>query len=92
MASSHQQEQNQSALDLITQHLLTDFPSLETFVSSINHCTTSTLSQRKPHLDTIYHYCTRGCSEALQRREAKTMGESMQLKLETQKVMVIVFG
>ncbi|KAL1206296.1 Ethylene-responsive transcription factor [Cardamine amara subsp. amara] len=55
MASSHQQqqEQDQSALDLITQHLLTDFPSLETFVSSINNCTSSTLSQRKPPLATI---------------------------------------
>uniref|UniRef100_A0A1J3DVL3 AP2/ERF domain-containing protein n=1 Tax=Noccaea caerulescens TaxID=107243 RepID=A0A1J3DVL3_NOCCA len=51
MASS----QDQSALDLITQHLLTDFPSLETFVSSIHHCTTtsSTLGQRKPPLATI---------------------------------------
>ncbi|KAG2335182.1 hypothetical protein Bca4012_017371 [Brassica carinata] len=45
--------QEQSALDLITQHLLTDFPSLETFVSSIQQCTTSTLSQRKPPLATI---------------------------------------
>ncbi|EFH42105.1 hypothetical protein ARALYDRAFT_495189 [Arabidopsis lyrata subsp. lyrata] len=55
MASSNQQqqEQDQSALDLITQHLLTDFPSLETFVSTIHHCTTSTLSQRKPPLATI---------------------------------------
>ncbi|KAL1213511.1 Ethylene-responsive transcription factor [Cardamine amara subsp. amara] len=55
MASSHQQqqEQDQSALDLITQHLLTDLPSLETFVSSINHCTSSTPSQRKPPLATI---------------------------------------
>ncbi|KAG7533783.1 AP2/ERF domain [Arabidopsis thaliana x Arabidopsis arenosa] len=55
MASSHQQqqEQDQSALDLITQHLLTDFSSLDTFVSSIQHCTTSTLSQRKPPLATI---------------------------------------
>ncbi|KAH0906153.1 hypothetical protein HID58_037980 [Brassica napus] len=49
MASS----QDQSALDLITQHLLTDFPSLETFVSSIHQSTTSTLSQRKPSLATI---------------------------------------
>ncbi|ESQ43457.1 hypothetical protein EUTSA_v10014591mg [Eutrema salsugineum] len=53
MASSSQQEHDQSALDLITQHLLTDFPSIETFVSSINHCTSSTLSQRKPPLATI---------------------------------------
>ncbi|CAL9243081.1 unnamed protein product [Arabidopsis halleri] len=55
MASSHQQqqEQDQSALDLISQHLLTDFSSLDTFVSSIQHCTTSTLSQRKPPLATI---------------------------------------
>ncbi|KAL1197300.1 Ethylene-responsive transcription factor [Cardamine amara subsp. amara] len=55
MASSHQQqqEQDQSALDLIIQHLLTDFPSIETFVSSINHCTSSTLSQRKPPIATI---------------------------------------
>ncbi|BAA97381.1 unnamed protein product [Arabidopsis thaliana] len=55
MASSHQQqqEQDQSALDLITQHLLTDFPSLDTFASTIHHCTTSTLSQRKPPLATI---------------------------------------
>ncbi|CAL9243083.1 unnamed protein product [Arabidopsis halleri] len=55
MASSHQQqqEQDQSALDLITQHLLTEFPSLDTFVSTIHHCTTSTLSQRKPPLATI---------------------------------------
>ncbi|XP_010426295.1 PREDICTED: ethylene-responsive transcription factor ERF105-like [Camelina sativa] len=59
MASSHQQqqqqlEQDQSALELITQHLLTDFPSLETFVSTIHHSTTSsTLSQRKPPLTTI---------------------------------------
>ncbi|KFK26733.1 hypothetical protein AALP_AA8G285800 [Arabis alpina] len=55
MASSQQQiqqEQDQSALDLITQHLLTDFPCIETFVSSIHHCT-STLSQRKPPLATI---------------------------------------
>ncbi|CAA7021478.1 unnamed protein product [Microthlaspi erraticum] len=55
MASSQQQDQDQTALDLITQHLLTDFSSLETFVSSIHHCTTtpSTLSQRKPPLATI---------------------------------------
>ncbi|XP_020871797.1 ethylene-responsive transcription factor ERF105-like isoform X2 [Arabidopsis lyrata subsp. lyrata] len=53
MASSHQLEQDQSALNLITQHLLTDFPSLDTFVSTIHHCTTSTLSQRKPPLATI---------------------------------------
>jgi hypothetical protein len=54
MASSQQEQQDQSALDLITQHLLTDFSSLETFVSSIHHCTTSsTLSQRKPPLATI---------------------------------------
>ncbi|CAH8382317.1 unnamed protein product [Eruca vesicaria subsp. sativa] len=45
--------QDQSALDLITQHLLTDYPSLETFVSSIQQHTTSTLSQRKPPLATI---------------------------------------
>ncbi|CAN8302294.1 unnamed protein product [Cochlearia groenlandica] len=49
MASSHQQ-QDQSVLDLITQHLLTDSLSLETFLSST---TTSTLSQRKPPLATI---------------------------------------
>ncbi|CAH8279238.1 unnamed protein product [Arabidopsis lyrata] len=53
MASSHQLEQDQSALNLITQHLLTEFPSLDTFVSTIHHCTTSTLSQRKPPLATI---------------------------------------
>ncbi|EOA14468.1 hypothetical protein CARUB_v10027677mg [Capsella rubella] len=57
MASLYQQqqlEQDQSSLDLITQHLLTDFPSLETFVSTIHHSTTSsTLRQRKPPLSTI---------------------------------------
>ncbi|XP_010482454.1 PREDICTED: ethylene-responsive transcription factor ERF105-like [Camelina sativa] len=52
MASTHQQ-QDQSALDLIAQHLLTDFPSLENFVSNIHHSTTSSLSQRKPPLATI---------------------------------------
>ncbi|EOA13945.1 hypothetical protein CARUB_v10027063mg [Capsella rubella] len=55
-SSSHQQqqkEQDQSTLDLITQHLLTDFYSFETFVSNIHHSTTSTLSQRKPPLATI---------------------------------------
>ncbi|KAG2299005.1 hypothetical protein Bca4012_010563 [Brassica carinata] len=49
MASS----QDQSALDLIAQHLLTDFPSLETFVSTIHQSATSTLSQRKPSFATI---------------------------------------
>ncbi|CAH2070486.1 unnamed protein product [Thlaspi arvense] len=52
-SSSQQQEQDQSALDLITLHLLTDFPTLDSFVSNIQRCTTSTLSQRKPPPATI---------------------------------------